>query len=100
MLALIQKLNGLGINAKPSSVEQGPVVTAYLFDLDHSESITRIMKRSEDFALSLGADKVIIQRIKDKIVVFVPNKKREIVDYKDILYWYIKDPEVQKQHYL
>jgi S-DNA-T family DNA segregation ATPase FtsK/SpoIIIE len=96
MLALVQKLNGLGIQAKPTGIEQGPVVTAYLFALDHSESITRIMKRSEDFALSLGADKVITQRIKDKIVIFIPNKERKIVDYKDILYWYLKDPEVQK----
>jgi S-DNA-T family DNA segregation ATPase FtsK/SpoIIIE len=98
MLALVQKLNGLGINAKPSGIENGPVVTAYLFDLDHSESITRILKRAEDFALSLGVDKVIIQRVKDKIAVFIPNEKRSTIDYKDILYWYMKDPEVQKAY--
>ncbi len=96
MLALVQKLNGLGIEAKPDGIEQGPVVCGYVFSLDHSENISRILKMSENFALSLGADKVITQRIKDKIVVFVPNKKREIVDYKDILYWYMKDENVQK----
>lgn len=91
VVALIQKLQGLGISAKISSIEQGPVVTAYLFDLGHDEPINRILKRAEDFALSLGADKVIVQRIKDKIAIFIPNKDRQIVDYKDILHWYLND---------
>ncbi len=96
VVALTQKLNGLDIKAKISSIEQGPVVTAYLFELDHSQPINKILKKSEDFALSLGADKVIIQRIKDKIAIFIPNKDRQIVDFKDILHWYLNDPEVQK----
>ena len=96
VVALIQKLQGLGISAKISSIEQGPVVTAYLFDLGHDEPINRILKRAEDFALSLGADKVIVQRIKDKIAIFVPNKERQIVDYKDILHWYLNDEKCQK----
>jgi S-DNA-T family DNA segregation ATPase FtsK/SpoIIIE len=96
VVALTQKLSGLGIGAKISGVEHGPVVTAYMFSLDQDESINRILKRSEDFALSLGADKVIVQRIKDKIAIFIPNKDRLTVDYKDILYWYLNDPETQK----
>jgi DNA segregation ATPase FtsK/SpoIIIE, S-DNA-T family len=96
MLALVQKLNGLGIGAKPSGIEEGPVVTAYMFTLAHDESINRILKRSEDFALGLGVDKVITQRIKDKIVIFIPNADRKVVDYKDILHWYMNDPEVAK----
>lgn len=91
ILALVQKLQGLGISAKPSGIEQGPVVTAYLFDLGQKEPIFRILKKAEDFALSLGADKVIVQRIKDKIAIFIPNKERQIVDYKDILHWYLND---------
>lgn len=97
MLALVQKLNGLGIGAKPSGIEKGPVVTAYMFTLAHDESINRILKRSEDFALGLGVDRVITQRIKDKIVIFIPNAERKIVDYKDILHWYMNDPDVAKQ---
>lgn len=95
MLALIQKLNGLGIKAKPTNVEEGPVVTAYFFQLDHSESISKILKRSEDFALALGVDKVIVQRVLDKIVLFIPNKERKIVDFKDVLYWYMNDEKVR-----
>jgi S-DNA-T family DNA segregation ATPase FtsK/SpoIIIE len=96
ILALVQKLQGLGISAKPFGIEQGPVVTAYLFNLGHGEPINRILKRAEDFALSLGADKVIVQRIKDKIAIFIPNKERQIVDFKDILHWYLNDEECNK----
>jgi S-DNA-T family DNA segregation ATPase FtsK/SpoIIIE len=96
ILALVQKLNGLDIKASICGVETGPIVTAYLFVLDHSQPIAKIMKKSEDFALSLGVDNVIIQRIKDKIVVFIPNADRQEVDYKDVLHWYLNDPFVQK----
>lgn len=96
ILALVQKLQGLGVDAKPSSIETGPVVTAYLFDLGAGESIKRIMNKAEDFALSLEVDKVIIQRIKGKIAIFIPNKERTIVDYKDVLHWYLNDPLVRE----
>jgi S-DNA-T family DNA segregation ATPase FtsK/SpoIIIE len=95
-LALVRKLIGLGIQAKPIGVEQGPVVTAYFFELDQGESLSKFLKRSEDFALSLGVDKVITQRIKDKVVIFIPNKERKIVDFKDVLYWYMNDEKVKE----
>lgn len=93
IVALVKKLQGLGIDAKPSGIEQGPIVTAYMFDLGHAESINRILKRAEDFALSLDTDKVVVQRIKGKIAIFIPNKIREVVDFKDVLHWYLNDPE-------
>lgn len=95
VLSLIKKMNGLDIKAKSTSVEEGPIITAYFFELDASESLNKILKKSEDFALALGADKVVTQRIRDKIVLFVPNKTRKIIDYKDVLYWYMHDETVK-----
>lgn len=95
VVRIIQKLNGLDIKAQIAGVESGPIVTAYMVTLDHSTPISKILKRQEDFALSLGVDNVIIQRVKDKIVIFIPNKDRTDVDYKTILHWYLNDPEVQ-----
>ena len=96
ILALVSKLRGLDIKASICGIEQGPVVTAYMFALDHSQPIAKIMKKSEDLALSLGVDNVIIQRIKDKIAVFIPNIDRQTVDFKETLHWYLNDPDVQK----
>lgn len=98
MLAMVKKLNGLDIKAKPVSIEEGPIVTAYFFELDASESLSKFLKKSEDFALALGVDKVVTQRIRDKIVLFIPNKVRKTIDFKDVLYWYMNDETVKNMH--
>lgn len=90
------KLSGLGIKAKFKKVETGPVVTGYFFELDHSVPIAKVIKRAEDFALALSADKVIVQRIGGEIAIFIPNKERKIVDFKEILHWYLHDENVKK----
>lgn len=90
-----QKLFGLGIKASFSRLDEGPIVTAYYFKPDLSQNITKVMKQSENFAVALGVDKVSVQRIKDEIVLFVPNAERKIVDFKDALYWYCNDLKVK-----
>ena len=97
IVQLGMKLYGLGIDAVYDGVETGPVVTGYFFKLKPNVSIKKIMNKAEDFALAMGVDKITIQRISDRIVLFVPNKQRSNVDFKDALYWYLNDPEVEKQ---
>jgi DNA segregation ATPase FtsK/SpoIIIE, S-DNA-T family len=97
IIALGQKLIGLGIKATFSHVEPGPVVTGYFFTLDHSVPISKVMKKAEDFALAMSQDKVMLQRVRDKIAVFVPNKERQIVDFKNYLHWYLNDSFVKTQ---
>lgn len=97
IIALGSKLIGLGIKAIFSHVEPGPVVTGYFFTLDHSVPINKVMKKAEDFALAMEQDKVVIQRIGGKIAVFVPNKERTIVEFKNYLHWYLNDPFVKTQ---
>lgn len=97
IIALGQKLIGLGIKSTFSHVEPGPVVTGYFFTLDHSVPINKVMKKAEDFALAMEQDKVVVQRIGGKIVVFVPNKERQIVEFKNYLHWYLNDPFVRTQ---
>ena len=94
--ALGLKLTGLGINARFTRIETGPVVTGYFFTLAASESIKKVMNKSEDFALALAADKVIVTRVAGEIVIFIPNKERQFIDYKEILHWYLHDENVDK----
>lgn len=97
IIALGQKLIGLGIKSTFSHVEPGPVVTGYFFTLDHSVPINKVMKKAEDFALAMEQDKVVVQRIGGKIAVFVPNKERTIVEFKNYLYWYLNDETTNSQ---
>ena len=93
---LVNKLTGLNIDAKFSHLENGPIVSGYYFLPGHSTPVKKLMNLSEDLALSIGADKVDVQRLGGFIVVFVPNKERKVVEYKDLLYWYMHDSDVEK----
>lgn len=96
IISLGQKLIGLGIKATFDHVETGPVVCGYFFRLDASVPIAKVLKRAEDFALAMEADKVLVQRQGGLIAVFVPNEERQVVEYKDYLFWYLKDENVHK----
>lgn len=96
IIALGKKLIGLGIEATFSRLEPGPVVCGYFFTLSSATSLNKVIKRADDFALALDVDKVIVQRIKGEIAVFIPNAVRQVVDYKDILHWYLHNEEVSK----
>lgn len=90
------KLNGLGIKSfqvKEKTV--GPLVTSYPISVGHSVPIKKILDKAEDMALACGVDSVDIQRVRDEIIVFVPNKDRTIVDFKDALHWFLNDQEVR-----
>lgn len=96
ILWLVNKLTGLDIDAKFSHVESGPIVTGFYFTLGAGTSVKKLTNLSEDFALAIGADKVNIQRIGGHIVVFTPNKDRQIVEFKSLLYWYLHDSTVSR----
>jgi S-DNA-T family DNA segregation ATPase FtsK/SpoIIIE len=93
-----QKFKSLDLAAIPVQIEPGPVVTAYYFKPHHSIPLSKILNKSEDFALAAGTDKITIQRIKGDIILFVANEKREFVDYKDYLNWYLTNEKALKQH--
>jgi S-DNA-T family DNA segregation ATPase FtsK/SpoIIIE len=96
LTAFALKFDGLGIKATFSRIEVGPVVTTYYFSLAHSVPLRRVLNKSEDFALATGAEKVTIARIGNEIAVFVPNKERKIVDFKEVLHWIATDTQARK----
>lgn len=93
---LTQKLLGMKVKATFDHIETGPVVTTYYFKPDYTTPVSKIMKLAEDFALAVGEDNLHMAREKGLIALYVPNKDRVIVEFKDNLYWYLTDPEVRK----
>lgn len=91
------KLRGLGVNN--FSIDdpiEGPVVTGYPLNLGFSTSIKNITNKTEDIALACGVESVDIRRVEDKVIIFIPNKDRKIVDFKDALFWMMKDEQVKE----
>lgn len=98
IIALGQKLIGLGIEAKFAKLETGPVVTGYYFSLGHGETVSKVMRKAEDFALALDVDKAMVTREGGLIAVFVPvpHEERKLIDYKDVLHWYLTSEKTRK----
>lgn len=94
---ILAKLKGLGVSGVTIGTPQiGPIVTGYPLNLSNSTSIKKILSKTEDIALSLAVESIDIRRISGELIVFVPNKDRKIIDFKDALYWYLKDEKVAK----
>ncbi len=93
--ALMTKLQGLGISAKITNIERGPIVTGFYFKLGNNIPISKIMNKSEDFALAAGVEAVQIQRILNEIVIFTANKERRDVDFKVTLNYILTDEKAK-----
>lgn len=91
------KLKGLGIKGfRVKEAIHGPIITGYPLALSSSTPISKITSKDEDIALALGVESIDIRRVKGELVIFVPNENRKIVDFKDALFWYLKDETVDK----
>lgn len=97
---IIAKLSGLGVRGISISgtdgVQRGPIITSYAIKLSASTPLAKIMSKADDLALAIGVESVDIQRQGDKLVIFVPNEKREVVNFDSALFWYLKDEKVSK----
>jgi S-DNA-T family DNA segregation ATPase FtsK/SpoIIIE len=91
------KLEGLGINrVRVKEPLIGPIITGYPLSIPNSVSINKIINKEEDIALALNVESIDIRRVKGELVIFVPNEDRKIVDFKDALFWYLKDENVNQ----
>ncbi|MFW5957531.1 MAG: DNA translocase FtsK [Desulfosalsimonas sp.] len=85
---LENKLLDFGVQGNVTEVLPGPVITRYEFSPAPGVKINKIVNLSDDLALALKALSVrIIAPIPGKAVIGIeiPNKKREVVGFKDIV---------------
>jgi S-DNA-T family DNA segregation ATPase FtsK/SpoIIIE len=84
VLVLAHKLTQLGLSAtfvEPISV--GPIVSVYRFQPQGSTKVSHLEGLSQDFAVTLGAEDVMVKRMpgESAVGVFVPNKVRQWVKW-------------------
>jgi S-DNA-T family DNA segregation ATPase FtsK/SpoIIIE len=85
---LIQKLEDFGIKGKVIEISPGPVITRFEFEPAPGVKINKIVSLSDDLSLALKAISVrIVAPIPEKSVIGIeiPNKKRELVFFKEIV---------------
>lgn len=93
MLKLVLKMAALGVKASFNKIEPGPVITGYYFKPAANQPLKKIEAHEEDFALAAERESVTVQRSVGDVIIFVPNKDRQIIEYKDYLYWLIKNKD-------
>jgi S-DNA-T family DNA segregation ATPase FtsK/SpoIIIE len=86
-IVLAHKIASLGLNAtfvEPISV--GPILSVYRFMPKGSTKVSSLEALSQDFALALGVEDVMVKRMPGEVAVgiFVPNKERKYVQWRDI----------------
>src|SRR5229473_2894180 len=84
VIVLSHKLTQLGLSATfvdPISV--GPIVSVYRFQPQGSTKVSHLEGLSQDFAVTLGAEDVMVKRMpgESAVGVFVPNKTRQWVKW-------------------
>ncbi len=85
---LEQKLQDFGVQGRITEVLPGPVITRYEFAPAPGVKINKIVNLTDDLALALKALSVrIVAPIPGKAVIGIelPNRKRELVGFKDIV---------------
>lgn len=91
-----RKLESLGCRIdRIYEPEVGSAVTAYPIKLSLDTPINKVLNKEEDIALAIGATSITIQRIENKVVIFVPNEDRTIIKFYDALYWLLRDEEAK-----
>jgi DNA segregation ATPase FtsK/SpoIIIE, S-DNA-T family len=93
MLKLTMKMVALGIKATFSRLEPGPIITGYYFKPNAAQPLAKLEKHEEDFALAAEQETVTIRRDKGEVIIFVPNKVRKDIDFKDYLFWLVSNKE-------
>lgn len=84
--SLVAKLLMIGCPCHYTRMEVGPVITSYFFIPLPTTVLAKIMSKTEDLALSVGAEAILIRRDKDAIAISVPNANRTIISFDKCLF--------------
>jgi DNA segregation ATPase FtsK/SpoIIIE, S-DNA-T family len=84
VVVIAHKLSQLGLTAtfiEPISV--GPIVSVYRFQPRGSTKVSHLEALSQDFAVALGAEDIMVKRMPGEasVGIFVPNKERQWVKW-------------------
>lgn len=93
--SILAKLKGLGVGfLQPLGVTAGPVITGYRFTVPNHISVSKVINKADDLKLAIGQESIEIKQVGNELVIYVPNKDRKTVDFKEMLWWLLKSPEV------
>lgn len=84
-LAILQvKLASLGVEGEfLPTVSEGPIVTLYRFVPRNATRVSLVERVAPDLAIALSAEAVQIRRVENAVGIYVPNKTKKLVLFRD-----------------
>jgi len=84
-LATLQvKLNSLGVEGDfLPDVSVGPIVTLYRFVPKNATRVSLVERVAPDLAIALKVEAVQVRRVDNAVGIYVPNKTRTLVQFRD-----------------
>ncbi len=84
---VVEKCGEFGVGGQVTQINPGPVVTTFEFRPDAGVKYSRITGLSDDLALAMAAESILIERMagKSTVGIQVPNAERETIWLRDII---------------
>lgn len=85
---VMEKIQALGKKVEfVGPVSVGPVISTYRFLPVGKTKVAQVEAMSKDFAVALGAEAILVKRMpgESAVGVFVPNKERRFVNFRDTI---------------
>jgi len=84
---VVEKCSEFGVGGQVTQINPGPVVTTFEFRPDAGVKYSRITGLSDDLALAMAAESILIERMagKSTVGIQVPNAERETIWLRDII---------------
>ena len=84
---LIQKCAEFDVHGQVTQINPGPVVTTFEFRPDAGVKYSRITGLSDDLALGMAAESILIERMagKSTVGIQIPNAERETIWLRDVV---------------
>ena len=86
VIQILQKLISLDFSATFVKLEEGPVVRTYYFEPAGNALLSKVMGKSEDIALSLKVESVVLTRELNLLSIQVPRADRQIIRFDNLLF--------------
>ncbi len=84
---LVEKCSEFDVHGQVTQINPGPVVTTFEFRPDAGVKYSRITGLSDDLALAMAAESILIERMagKSTVGIQVPNPERETIWLRDVV---------------
>lgn len=95
--SISQFLNARGLyGIKIEEPIVGPIITGFPLKIPPRITLKKVLGLDEELAMACDVEAVTIQRVGNRVLVFVPNKDKKVVNLLDNMSWFMTNDKVKQ----